>query len=266
MSFLERIRTIERCRPMLPPIKLAEPDRVNTLSRSHSNENHRDGVTEHSLSSQIMERRGGSMASTSMSSMTTGGGVSGYGDKMHPLRQSGGGGGGGGGGAAQEVQIKNAIAMAMKRLKSESASVSLNGGDTLDQLTPKPIARTTSTTDNSNHGGGALPDGWIEAQTKDGRSYFIDHVSRTTTWTDPRTVPVNGRYRVKDQAGLPQEMIVTGRTQTHMTVVPGGSFNAQQSHALRNNNNGGSAEVADFFADPRKKAEERMMKKLQLMK
>ena len=32
----------------------------------------------------------------------------------------------------------------------------------------------------------ALPQGWEENFTKDGRVYFIDHNSQTTTWTDPR--------------------------------------------------------------------------------
>jgi hypothetical protein len=48
---------------------------------------------------------------------------------------------------------------------------------------------------DSNGGtGGPLPEGWVQASTKDGRFYFIDHVNRVTTWTDPRKLPLNTKY------------------------------------------------------------------------
>lgn len=31
-----------------------------------------------------------------------------------------------------------------------------------------------------------LPLGWEEARDLDGRSYYIDHSTKTTTWIDPR--------------------------------------------------------------------------------
>ena len=31
-----------------------------------------------------------------------------------------------------------------------------------------------------------LPDGWEEAHDFDGKVYYIDHTSRTTSWIDPR--------------------------------------------------------------------------------
>ncbi|UJR22640.1 hypothetical protein I4U23_025680 [Adineta vaga] len=31
-----------------------------------------------------------------------------------------------------------------------------------------------------------LPDGWEEKQTHDGQTYYVDHITRGTTWTDPR--------------------------------------------------------------------------------
>jgi E3 ubiquitin-protein ligase NEDD4 len=33
---------------------------------------------------------------------------------------------------------------------------------------------------------GLLPAGWEQRHTPDGRAYFVDHNTRTTTWIDPR--------------------------------------------------------------------------------
>jgi E3 ubiquitin-protein ligase NEDD4 len=46
---------------------------------------------------------------------------------------------------------------------------------------PAPISPTTAGSDAI-----PLPQGWEERQTPDGRPYFVDHNSRTTTWLDPR--------------------------------------------------------------------------------
>ena len=35
-------------------------------------------------------------------------------------------------------------------------------------------------------GSGALPNGWEERFTLEGRPYYVDHNTRTTTWVDPR--------------------------------------------------------------------------------
>ncbi|KDR82841.1 hypothetical protein GALMADRAFT_238445 [Galerina marginata CBS 339.88] len=61
--------------------------------------------------------------------------------------------------------------------------------------TPAPTAPSpASTTPASQTGTYAdipLPLGWEERRTPEGRPYFVDHHTRTTTWTDPRrtTVP-----------------------------------------------------------------------------
>lgn len=39
---------------------------------------------------------------------------------------------------------------------------------------------------NSRHGEVPLPDGWEKAVDSAGRTYFIDHVNKKTTWIDPR--------------------------------------------------------------------------------
>ena len=46
---------------------------------------------------------------------------------------------------------------------------------------PPPSTSPTSASDTI-----PLPQGWEERQTPDGRPYFVDHNSRTTTWVDPR--------------------------------------------------------------------------------
>ncbi|KAF5331167.1 hypothetical protein D9619_005978 [Psilocybe cf. subviscida] len=44
------------------------------------------------------------------------------------------------------------------------------------------IATSTATT----AGSGSLPNGWEERYTPEGRPYYVDHNTRTTTWVDPR--------------------------------------------------------------------------------
>lgn len=39
---------------------------------------------------------------------------------------------------------------------------------------------------NSGHGEVPLPEGWEKGVDSAGRTYFIDHVNKKTTWIDPR--------------------------------------------------------------------------------
>ena len=48
--------------------------------------------------------------------------------------------------------------------------------------TPAAITTNTATT----AGSGPLPHGWEERYTPEGRPYYVDHNTRTTTWVDPR--------------------------------------------------------------------------------
>jgi len=50
------------------------------------------------------------------------------------------------------------------------------------EATAPSIAASTATT----AGSGALPNGWEERYTPEGRPYYVDHNTRTTTWVDPR--------------------------------------------------------------------------------
>jgi E3 ubiquitin-protein ligase NEDD4 len=47
-------------------------------------------------------------------------------------------------------------------------------------------AALAASTNSTTPGLGALPAGWEERYTPEGRPYYVDHNTRTTTWVDPR--------------------------------------------------------------------------------
>jgi E3 ubiquitin-protein ligase NEDD4 len=58
-------------------------------------------------------------------------------------------------------------------------------------------------------GNGPLPQGWEQRFTPEGRPYFVDHNTRTTTWVDPRRQqllrvisPAGGNLTVQPQMRL----------------------------------------------------------------
>lgn len=51
--------------------------------------------------------------------------------------------------------------------------------------TPTPAAISTGN-NATTAGSGTLPNGWEERYTPEGRPYYVDHNTRTTTWVDPR--------------------------------------------------------------------------------
>lgn len=55
--------------------------------------------------------------------------------------------------------------------------------------TPQPVpagAAMASGNNSTTAGSGTLPAGWEERYTPEGRPYYVDHNTRTTTWVDPR--------------------------------------------------------------------------------
>ncbi|OQO02992.1 putative E3 ubiquitin-protein ligase hulA [Cryoendolithus antarcticus] len=56
--------------------------------------------------------------------------------------------------------------------------------------TPNPVAQANAAqmvaTGATTAGTGELPAGWEQRHTPEGRAYFVDHNTRTTTWVDPR--------------------------------------------------------------------------------
>ncbi|KIW05359.1 uncharacterized protein PV09_03875 [Verruconis gallopava] len=66
-----------------------------------------------------------------------------------------------------------------------------------ERHSPQQAAATPSSSTNANAvsmmatgattaGTGELPSGWEQRHTPEGRAYFVDHNTRTTTWVDPR--------------------------------------------------------------------------------
>ena len=54
------------------------------------------------------------------------------------------------------------------------------------KLPPTAAAAITAGNNTTTAGSGTLPAGWEERYTPEGRPYYVDHNTRTTTWVDPR--------------------------------------------------------------------------------
>ncbi|KAJ3033576.1 hypothetical protein HDV00_006062 [Rhizophlyctis rosea] len=69
--------------------------------------------------------------------------------------------------------------------------------------TPTPASATTPSTTAAagatNANLGPLPSGWEQRTTPEGRPYFVDHNTRTTTWIDPRRVQQQNRGQFGQQ-------------------------------------------------------------------
>ncbi|KAI8848332.1 hypothetical protein BC829DRAFT_394210 [Chytridium lagenaria] len=301
LSFLEKVNNLERCRPTLPPIKHTGSPEPHIISES----NHAGPVratTEHHVNNHShtscndllcatpmvtrLEERPQLVSRTLPSTLFSSGKAGPTSFSSHhlytgptsfsPLQSN----------ATQktiinpviqETQLKNAIAAAVqKKMGSQHVDAVPHHGNNVHgsmAIDSEPRHKLGKMREESNDGkmdrtnkggimkqteGLALPEGWAESSTKDGRVYYIDHITRTTTWTDPRTVPVNGRYRVKDHQGNIQEMVIVAKVGSQMTAVPANQYQHGTAAATAN--------PSEFFEDPRKKAEERIRKKLRDIK
>ncbi|KAF2864076.1 E3 ubiquitin-protein ligase pub1 [Piedraia hortae CBS 480.64] len=56
-------------------------------------------------------------------------------------------------------------------------------------------------------GTGELPAGWEQRRTPEGRQYFVDHNTRTTTWVDPRRQQYIRMYGSNMQNGIQQQPV-----------------------------------------------------------
>jgi E3 ubiquitin-protein ligase NEDD4 len=54
------------------------------------------------------------------------------------------------------------------------------------QVPPTAAAAMAASNNTTTAGSGNLPAGWEERYTPEGRPYYVDHNTRTTTWVDPR--------------------------------------------------------------------------------
>lgn len=78
---------------------------------------------------------------------------------------------------------------------------------------PAAIPTSTATTP----GTGSLPNGWEERYTPEGRPYYVDHNTRTTTWVDPRRQTI---IRVMGPAG--QGAALQPQTISQLGPLPSG--------------------------------------------
>ncbi|EJD46029.1 ubiquitin-protein ligase [Auricularia subglabra TFB-10046 SS5] len=67
-----------------------------------------------------------------------------------------------------------------------TASTVNRAGSAAGALNSPGSTVVTPSTGQTTTGGGPLPAGWEERYTPEGRPYYVDHNTRTTTWVDPR--------------------------------------------------------------------------------
>ncbi|XP_012543245.1 transcriptional coactivator YAP1 isoform X3 [Monomorium pharaonis] len=177
-------------------------------SISHSRENSADSAFGAAVT--VGTPNGGSAPNGGASSGSGNGGGGGGGGGGGATGTGGGGGGGGAGagsgananGTANAIAVAAAVAAAagltVSHPRAHSSPASLQqtyaSAQQAPQHAPQPHARhhhhqkqrsydvIAPTVDDL----GPLPHGWEQARTPEGQIYFLNHLTRTTTWEDPR--------------------------------------------------------------------------------
>ena len=72
-----------------------------------------------------------------------------------------------------------------RRILADDLLNANNNTNGADPSAPSASAILPSSNQTTN-GSGPLPPGWEERFTPEGRAYYVSHLSRTTTWVDPR--------------------------------------------------------------------------------
>lgn len=81
----------------------------------------------------------------------------------------------------------------------QQAPIATNSGVSSHSTQPSVVSTLSSNPETTgNYEDVPLPTGWEERRTTEGRPYFVDHNTRSTTWTDPR--------RANRQTGIPTTM------------------------------------------------------------
>ena len=70
--------------------------------------------------------------------------------------------------------------------ENSSISVQVSGSNNHTPAVNGAVAAAFAATGATTSGLGELPSGWEQRFTPEGRAYFVDHNTRTTTWVDPR--------------------------------------------------------------------------------
>lgn len=91
--------------------------------------------------------------------------------------------------AAREQHGRRILADDLLEANNSGGSVLRNGSTSGASATTDAAAgniATTAANNSTTAGTGSLPNGWEERYTPEGRPYYVDHNTRTTTWVDPR--------------------------------------------------------------------------------
>ncbi|KAG5639612.1 hypothetical protein H0H81_010814 [Sphagnurus paluster] len=91
--------------------------------------------------------------------------------------------------AARDQHSRRILADDLLEAANPSYRSSSTPGSTSAPATQSAAAATTPaaiSSGNTTAGTGSLPNGWEERYTPEGRPYYVDHNTRTTTWVDPR--------------------------------------------------------------------------------
>lgn len=97
--------------------------------------------------------------------------------------------------------------------RTGASSPTLSGGQNSPPNGPagtsNPQAMSMMATGTTTAGTGELPAGWEQRHTPEGRAYFVDHNTRTTTWVDPRRQQYIRMYGQNAAAGTIQQQPVS---------------------------------------------------------
>ncbi|KAI9511320.1 HECT-domain-containing protein [Russula earlei] len=90
---------------------------------------------------------------------------------------------------AQEGETNAARDQHSRRILADDLLEASSGGSNAQRsgtAPPENAAVVGTGGGNTTAGSGSLPAGWEERYTPEGRPYYVDHNTRTTTWVDPR--------------------------------------------------------------------------------
>ncbi|KAI8808254.1 hypothetical protein BJ742DRAFT_285897 [Cladochytrium replicatum] len=102
----------------------------------------------------------------------------------------------------------------------DTAAAVASAGNSSAANPPPPPAATNSTTSTSALG--PLPSGWEQRYTPEGRPYFVDHNTRTTTWVDPRRQPVTNTRLANSSQISSQLQIAQQQSVATLGALPSG--------------------------------------------
>ncbi|XP_050074369.1 E3 ubiquitin-protein ligase Nedd-4-like [Anopheles maculipalpis] len=98
---------------------------------------------------------------------------------------------------------------------------------------PAPTANSTLRTSTSNSTVFELPQGWEERQDANGRTYYVNHVARSTQWERPTAVPM--------ETIAESDMDVAFQRRVHISVDDSATLNTSRSNSIVSSSTGSLA-------------------------